>query len=382
MARPTTAFIDSQALLHNALQAKQVAPDSRVFAVVKANAYGHGLLQIAQLLQPLVDAFAVASIEEAVYLRERAISKPILLLEGVFEPDELSLCSQLELSLVVHNSAQLDMLSGVRLAVPVKTWLKVDTGMHRIGFPTTSIKHVLQTLMNSDSVATNVGLISHFANADDHKHPLNQQQIGLFRQIIDEYQFIGDCSLANSAAILTMPASHYQWVRAGLMLYGASPMPGLNAAALNLKPVMTLQTRLIAKLNCRRGDSIGYGSSWTCPEDMPVGVAAIGYGDGYPRHLPTGTPILVNDQQTQLIGRVSMDMISVDLRPCCNAEIGDPVILWGGNLPVEIIAEHADTIPYTLLCGITNRVRRQILPHALNVPPADNIGTLQSSAQL
>lgn len=356
MSRATTALIDLSALRHNLQRVRDTAPGCRIAAAVKANAYGHGLLRVAQALEG-ADALAVACIEEAVALREGGIKKPILLLEGVFEASELPLCSQLSLEIVVHHLTQLEMLEHARLEHPLQVWLKIDTGMHRLGVAPDQVIEIWQRLDACPTVAPGIRLMSHLANADDRNDDYTSHQLQVLREITTGLS--GELSLANSAGVLGWPQTHFDWVRPGLMLYGASPFVDGLGAKENLRPVMTLSTRLISIKHLSRGEPVGYSCTWTCPQEMDVGIAAIGYGDGYPRHAPSGTPVLVNGRQATLIGRVSMDMLCIDLREHPQARVGDPVVLWGKGLPVENIARAASTIPYTLMCGITPRVHFQ-----------------------
>ncbi len=322
-------------------------------AVIKANGYGHGQARVARALDA-ADAFAVACIEEAVTLREAGVHKPILLLEGCFEAAELPLCSLLGFAVGVHDPGQVEMLEQARLERPVSVWLKIDTGMHRLGIAPEQAVAVWRRLRDCPAVAPAIHLMSHLARADERDSDYTLTQLQLFEHL--GRALPGERSLANSAAVLAWPQTHYHWVRPGLMLYGAAPFADTLAEAEGLQPVMTLATRLIAVKRVRRGEPVGYGGGWICPEDMDIGVAAIGYADGYPRHAPSGTPLLVNGRRAALAGRVSMDMIGVDLRGHPDAKVGDPVVLWGPGLPIEWVAQAAGTIPYTLLCGVTARV--------------------------
>ena len=322
-------------------------------AAVKANAYGHGLLRVARALD--ADAFAVASIEEALVLREAGIDRPILLLEGVFEAAELPLCARHGLEIAVHHPEQARMLEMARLERQVRVWLKIDTGMHRLGLEPGIVSAIFQRLRDCPSVCLDLGLMSHLARADERDCDYTLRQIHAFETATAGLP--GVRSLANSAGILGWPQTHFDWVRPGIMLYGASPFVEGLAPEEGLRSVMSFHTRLISIKRLRRGEPVGYGGTWVCPEDLDVGVAAVGYGDGYPRHAPSGTPVLVDGREAALIGRVSMDMITVDLRQHPEARIGDPVLLWGEGLPVERIAGAAGTISYTLLCGVTERVR-------------------------
>ena len=355
MTRPARACIDLHALQHNFQRVRQAAAGSRIMAIIKANAYGHGLLRVAQSL-PGADAFGVASPEEGIALREAGFDRRIVLLEGPFSSDDLVLVSGYRLDVVIHHASQLDMLEQAGLKRPLDVWLKLDTGMNRLGFEPATVAELLARLQAIEQVAS-VRFMTHFACADEPDNDTTRKQSDRFMEALAALS--GEHSLANSAAILAWPDTHADWVRPGIMLYGASPLIEQSAAALDLRPVMTLASNLIAVKPCRAGDAVGYGGDWRCPEDMSVGVAAIGYGDGYPRHAPSGTPVLVNGQQASLIGRVSMDMICIDLRGHDNAAVGDEVQLWGKALPVEEIATAAGTISYELLCGISHRVQME-----------------------
>jgi alanine racemase len=352
MTRPTRARIDLQALQHNFTRVREAAPASRIMAIIKANAYGHGLVAVARAL-PHADAFGVAALEEGIALREAGFDRRIVLLEGLFDADEIHLITGYRLDCVVHHPLQVELLEHSRLRRPLDVWLKVDSGMHRLGFEPGCVSAIHERLRRIDAVAT-IRLMSHFACADDPRDAYTPRQIEIFRQAIAGLE--GERSLANSAAVLGRPDSHQEWVRPGIMLYGGSPLTGRSAADLALLPVMTLESALIAVNMHPQGAAVGYGGEWVCPEAMPVGVAAIGYGDGYPRHAPGGTPVLVNGRRASLIGRVSMDMICIDLRACPAARVGDPVILWGEGLPVDEIAGQAGTIAYELLCRVGTRV--------------------------
>ncbi len=357
------AHINLNSLRYNLDQVRQRAPKSRVLAVIKANAYGHGLIRVANALEG-ADAFAVARLEEAAQLRSAGIQKPIVLLEGVQDVQSLAMASSLSCQIVVHSEYQLDLLclspelKTPALKTPVDVWLKLDTGMHRLGLSPDSFPHVWQSLKENSAVAENIRLMTHLACADELNHPATNKQLALFREITNGID--AERSIANSAAILSWPDAYSEpnqaWVRPGVMLYGVSPFAGKTADEQGLKPVMTLSSSLIGVNLCKKGDAIGYGGIWECPEDMPVGIVAIGYGDGYPRHVDEGTPVLLNGKRVPIVGRVSMDMITVDLRNQPSAQVGDPVILWGEGLPVEEVAQHAGTIAYELLCQVTSRV--------------------------
>ncbi len=354
MGRAVVAEIDSSALRHNLTRVRKIAPGCPVAAVIKADGYGHGLNRAARALSA-AEACAVACMEEALCLREAGFTQPIILLEGFFDPAELELIARHGLISVIHHRWQLQALERVRLPVPIRVWIKLDSGMHRLGFSPEELPEARRRLAESPGVAGEMVLMTHLACADDRDSPATLRQLELFDRLRTATEAV---SIANSAALLGWPAARRGWLRPGIMLYGATPFVDGSGEELGLRPAMTLRTSLIAVNRHRRGEAIGYGGSWVCPEDMPVGVAAIGYGDGYPRHAPPGTPVLVNGRAVPLIGRVSMDMITVDLRSQPQARAGDPVILWGRGLPVETVAEHAGTISYELLCGVArSRVR-------------------------
>lgn len=354
--RPTRALIDMDALRRNLARVREAAPSRRVIAIIKADGYGHGLCRVASALEE-ADAFGVACVEEASLLRAAGVEKRILLLEGFFSAEELSTIARLRLDLVVHNKEQLRQLLDASLDWPAAIWLKIDTGMHRLGFPPEEAREAWYRLAGNHNVAGPVRVFTHLACADDPSDNRTPQQMACFRDALEGVD--AETSAANSAGILSWQETHGDWVRPGIMLYGVSPFMEGTGADHGLSPVMTLSTALLAVNRCRRGDAVGYGATYVCPEDMPVGVAAIGYGDGYPRHAPAGTPVLLNGRRVPLIGRVSMDMITLDLRDQPDARSGDPVTLWGLGLPVEEIARQAGTIAYELLCGVTPRVVRE-----------------------
>ncbi len=362
MTRPIRARINLQALAHNLSQARKAAPDSHIMAVIKANAYGHGVIPVARALAA-ADAFAVASLEEAMQLREAGVRHEIVLLEGVFDPGELELAVTYQLQLVVHCEEQVRWLEKFRSGASVRLWLKVDTGMNRLGFAPDVAQAMWQRLQRLSYVKTG-GLrwMSHLACADDGSDLANDRQLARFADVMRFSASLQgtavEGSLANSAALLTRPDMRFNWVRPGIMLYGASPMLPEHKLNATLRPVMTLESKLIAVHQRHRDDAIGYGHTWTCPEDMPVGVVAAGYGDGYPRHAPNETPLLVNGKPVALLGRVSMDMLCVDLRSQPQAKPGDPVVLWGEGLPVETVAQRVGTISYELFCNLSARVPR------------------------
>ncbi len=355
MTRPVYANIDSAALQHNLSRVRELAPDARIMAIVKADAYGHGLLSSTRALKT-ADSIGLLEVEDAIKLRNEGFTQAICLLEGFSEANEIPLIARYQLETVIHSQWQLEILASVKEKLNLSVWLKVDTGMNRLGFSTSEFTNALSSLETMPCIK-DVAIMSHLANADTPKNPGTVEQLHLFNELTKSSAV--PRSLANSAAILRHPDCHMDWVRPGIMLYGSSPFADASAQGLNLKPVMSLLSRIISIKQCKEGDAVGYGSTWQCPEDMPVAVIACGYGDGYPRHAPTGTPVMVAGQETQLIGRVSMDMITVDLRGLANAAVGSSVELWGENVSVDVVAKRAGTIAYELLCGITARVKRQ-----------------------
>lgn len=354
--RPTQAIIDTAALQHNITIARQRAPHSKLMAVVKADAYGHGAVNIAQVICDDVEAFAVCCIEEAIELREAGIQQPILILEGFFESNELPLIQQYNLQTVIQHSFQIDILRTAKLDKPITAWLKIDTGMGRLGFLPEDFTNAWQQLNDILHINKPLKLMTHLACADELDNSMTAQQIQQFNQLTQGYKT--GKSIANSAGILGWQTAHADWNRMGIMLYGASPF---DKQSYNLQPVMQLQSELISIKHCKKGQTIGYGATWQCEHDSTIGVVAIGYADGYPRHAPSGTPVLINGQQVPLAGRVSMDMLAVDLTQLPHAKVGDKALLWGKNLPVEHIASLAGTISYELLTHINKRVPRSVM---------------------
>lgn len=347
--------LDLDAVRHNLAQVKRYAPNNKIMAVIKANAYGHGMTRVARALEQ-ADGLAVARVDEGVRLRKAGFTQTITVLQGFVCADELQLLLQHQLDAVIHTPQQINILqqqTGTKSTLSI--WLKMDTGMNRLGFKGSDFNAAYSQLMHCDLIKQPINLITHFANADDLLDNKTRRQIDAFNHATQGY--FGQRSIANSAGIIGWPDSISDWVRPGLMLYGCSPFAGKIGADFGLKPVMSLHSRLISVKNLAAGETVGYSGTWQCPIDTRLGVISIGYGDGYHRHTRCGAPVLVNGHRVPLIGRVSMDMITVDLNSQPNAQPGDPVTLWGKDLPVEEIAQHAETIPYTLLCGITQRVQ-------------------------
>ncbi|MDD5321198.1 MAG: alanine racemase [Methylococcales bacterium] len=347
------AVLDLNAAEHNLQKVRSYAPDAKIMAVIKANGYGHGLLRIAEALQN-VDAFAVARVDEGIRLRKAGNKRRIVVLEGFTCAEELDELVKYRLDPLVHSFTQLEILENRTEQEACAIWLKLDTGMNRLGFKPEEFNAAYQRLNQCSIIRHPISLMTHLANADDKQDTTTLKQISLFNDTVGLLP--GQRSIANSAGILAWKEALTDWVRPGVMLYGISPFPDNTGAQLGLKPVMGLHSRLIAVKPISRGDKVGYSGTWICEKPTILGVVAIGYGDGYPRYAKTGTPVLVNGQRVPLIGRVSMDMITVDLETQPKAKPGDPVTLWGAGLAVEEIALCADTIPYTLVCGVTQRV--------------------------
>jgi len=351
MPRPLIARIDTAALAHNLGVARAVAPKAKILAVVKANAYGHGLTRVARALRA-ADGFAVLRLEEAMQLRSEGYTHPIVLLEGFFEPDELAEIARLRLRPVLHRTDQADIIARSKLQHRVDVLVKLNTGMNRLGINPKRLPETLATLRAAPHIG-GITLMTHFASADESGDSVDQQLMR-FNQAI---QGLGlPASLANSAAMLRHPQTHADWVRPGIMLYGASPFAEYTGEDIGLLPVMTLESKLISVQLVRKGEGVGYGGRFIAERDMKIGIVACGYADGYPRHADTGTPILVADQLTRTLGRVSMDMLNVDLTSVPTAHVGSNVTLWGAGLPVEHVASACGTISYELLTALAQRV--------------------------
>ncbi len=337
----------------NLTRIREVAPRSRVMAVVKANAYGHGLVPTALCLAD-ADAFAVARLEEALALRGAGVRKPIVLLEGVFNAEQLAEAARQNLEIVVHEREQLVLLEQAPPGHRFVVWLKIDTGMNRLGFRAAQVDAALASLVSMGERLHELRLLTHFASADEHDSPLTGQQLAQFAVLAQGRSFAR--SLANSAAIFAWPDAQAEWVRPGLALYGVSPFADQVGSALGLAAAMRLVSTVIAVREVLAGETVGYGGTWRATRDSRVAIVAGGYGDGLPRSLPNGTPVLVHGRRAALAGRVSMDMIAVDVTGVDAVQVGDAAVLWGPELPVEEIASHAGTISYELLCGVSQRV--------------------------
>lgn len=371
-----TVEISLPALLHNIKYFKGVAVNSQIMAILKANAYGHGLVEVAKYLQDRVESFGVARLDEALQLRNAGIVRPILLLEGFFSNDDLSLLERYSLQTVVHCPEQIARLKSFKTRYPITVWFKIDSGMHRLGFRgEEALQHLIQ-LADCASVVKPIHITSHFCSADEIKNPYTQSQIEFFEIFLSEVEKnhipIGCKSLAASGGILAWPHSHHDVIRPGIGLYGVSPFSyhtegKATGAQLGLEPVMTLKSELIAVRNHLKGEAVGYNQIWNSARDTKLGVAAMGYGDGYPRNIPAGVPVLINGQRLPIVGRVSMDMTVIDLGPNSTAKVGDEVIFWGPMLPVEEIAALAGFSAYELLTSLTGRT---ILLYKSDINPA------------
>jgi alanine racemase len=350
MSRPIQASIDLAALKNNFAVARRLAASSRVAAVIKANAYGHGVLRVAGAL-PDADAFALLEIQDAVRLREAGIQARIMLLEGVFSAAELALVLRHNFSVMVHSEEQIGWLAELPAGPKLDIFLKFNTGMNRLGFDCHLAPALIRRIRGLPCTRELV-LVSHFADAE------GREGIGAQLEVFRRHVAQADLprSLANSAALLRFPESHGDWVRPGIMLYGASPLAERSAREIGLQAVMTLSSKIIAVQQLRRGDTVGYGGIFSAPGDMRIGVVACGYADGYPRHAANGVPVLVEGVRVPMAGRVSMDMLCVDLSAVPHAGVGSPVVLWGEGLPVEEVATAAGTVSYELLCALAARV--------------------------
>ncbi|MDB6088731.1 MAG: alr [Gammaproteobacteria bacterium] len=353
MSRLIRAAIDTQALRHNLQTIRERARGARVMAVVKANAYGHGLVPTALALAE-ADAFGVARLEEGLALRAAGITQPIVLLEGVFASEHLLEAARHGFDLVVHDMLQIELLEESSSPQRFLLWIKIDTGMNRLGFRPSELATALERIRRLQPAPLEIRLLTHLARADERDNVVTRQQVARFREATQGI----DCttSIANSAGIFGNLPLGCDWVRPGIALYGGSPFGDRTGVELGLRPVMSLETSVIAIRQVPKGETVGYGGAWKAARDSVVAIVAAGYGDGLARNLPNGTPILLNGRRAPLIGRVSMDMIAVDVSELPDAHVGTPVVLWGNGLPVEEIARHAGTIPYELLCGVSQRV--------------------------
>ena len=364
MSRILRACIDRGALRANLAAVRAAAPGARVMAVVKANAYGHGLVATATALGG-ADALAVARIEEGVLLREAGITLPVVLLEGVFTGPQLAEAAHRDFELVVHDASQIALLEAFGRGRRFTVWIKIDTGMNRLGFRPEEFPAALQRLCSLSVPPREIRLLTHLARADERDCAMTAEQVGRLQRILatlpPHATFAGPggrpvTSIGNSAGLLGWPEARGDWVRPGLALYGVSPFPGQVGADLGLQAAMTLETSVIAVRRVPRGETVGYGGAWQATRDSTIAILAVGYGDGVPRHLASGAPVQFGAGRATLAGRVSMDMIAVDATGLPEVRVGDRAVLWGATLPVEQVAAQAGTIPYELVCGVSQRV--------------------------
>ena len=355
MSRLIRAVVDAAAVRHNLRTTRERAvPGARVMAVVKANAYGHGLVLTALALSDDADAFAVARLEEGLALRAAGIAQPIVLLEGVFSPEEVLEAAHQGFDLVVHDPLQVELLEKLQDPHRFNLWIKIDTGMNRLGFRPEEFPAALERVQHLQSPPLQIRLVTHLARADDRDDEETGQQLARFKAATRGLNY--EVSIANSAGIFGDVPMPCDWVRPGLAIYGVSPFGDKNGRELGLHPVMTLKTSVIAMRRVPKGETVGYGGTWRANRDSRIAIIAAGYGDGLARGLQSGTPVAVDGRRAPLVGRVSMDMIAVDVTDLSSTGVGTPVVLWGDDLPVEEVARHAGTIPYELLCGVSQRV--------------------------
>lgn len=358
MARAATATINLNAIRHNYLLAKNTSPENKAVAIIKADAYGHGSAKVAHALEDIADAFGVACIEEAIVLRDAGITLPILLLEGFFTADELDYISQNNLWCAVHSVDQIKTIADAKLSKPIKIWLKMDSGMHRLGIQPDQYEAAYYELKNLPQVEE-VVLMSHFSSADEPQKDTTAEQISCFDAVASKLE--APISLANSAGTMAHATARRDWQRPGIMLYGATPFAEAHELGDQLQSAMTLSSEVIAVRDLQPGDPVGYSGTWVCDKPTRVGTVAMGYADGYPRHAKNGTPVMIDGQRSQIIGRVSMDMLTVDLTDLPEAGVGSTVEFWGDNLKASEVAPYCDTIPYTLFTGITQRVHKKYI---------------------
>ena len=355
VSRPTTLVIEPSALLHNLSQIRRFAPDKKIIAMLKANAYGCGVRHVAPVLDGQVDAFGVACLEEALVIHTMGVQTHCILFQGVFSPDEYNLVSQHQFGCVIHQPHQLQWLLNTPLPNPVKIWVKVNTGMHRLGFKPSELQTVMNALHTCTWVDKNIGLMTHLACSDEPERAENIQQISLFENI--KIPGFSQRSIANSAAIISFPHAPADVIRPGIMLYGVSPFANQTSADLGLIPVMRFMSAISAISHNPPSAQVGYGGTWKSSKPSIIGIVAAGYGDGYPRHISANTPVWIKGREVVVVGRVSMDMLTVDLTDHPDIQLGDSVELWGAHILVERIAKSAGTIGYELLCQTSERAR-------------------------
>lgn len=365
MSRPTRLTIDTTALVHNINKVRLLAPNKSIIAMVKANAYGCGIPKVLSVFEDRIDTFGVACLEEAMQIRRLGSRTTCLLFQGVFHADEWQQAERHHFQVVIHQKEQLQSLLATPLATPIHVWVKVNTGMSRLGFPASDITAVLSALQSCAWVKKPLGFMTHFACADEPNNPFNQYQWQNFQNILRESTLIkGSLSTSNSAAIIALPEMQCDAVRPGIMLYGASPFSHITGTELGLRPVMQLTSCISAIHHLPAHTPVGYGCTWSSSKSSVIGVVPVGYADGYPRVIQSNTPVWIRGQKVPIVGRVSMDMMTVDLtqvikntKNCGDITVGEPVELWGKHIPIEHIAQSAGTICYEIMTHISDRVR-------------------------
>jgi alanine racemase len=350
----TWVEISLPALANNLALAREAAGNSKIMAVIKADAYGHGAVAVAKALSD-ADAFAIARIDEGIQLRNHGIQKPIVVLGGIHSAREVALAIEFQLQPVIHAIADAELLDEFHPATPLPVWLKVDTGMHRLGVPSQHFREALEAIQSKKHLSLQ-GVMTHLSDAEELDGAKNHQQQSLFESLT-EGTAITARSMANSAGILLHPSTHYEWVRPGIMLYGSNPASEENKFTSQLTPVMTFKSKVVSTRRLNAGESVGYNGTWQATTPCTIATIAAGYGDGYPRHATNGTPVLIRNKRYPLAGRVSMDLITVNVGDD-DIAVGETVVLWGEGLPANVIAKSAGTISYQLFCGITPRVKR------------------------
>ena len=361
MGRPTKVIVNRQAIKNNLALANSLAPTSKFVSVIKANAYGHGLIEIAETLADSTDAFGVACIEEAISIRKAGVKNPILLMEGLFTEDELQIASEKNFWLMIENKFHFDALLSAKLSNPIKIWFGIDTGMHRLGFQQNSIYEDIKILESSSNVKKPIVIASHFASADNLRSNFTQIQIDRFDKHMSNIKLNRSAyeeSLSNSAGLIGWVDSHRDWERPGYLLFGNSPFMHSHEVENLLEPAMEFKSKIISVRSVSAGESVGYGQNWTAKRHTKIATVTVGYADGYPRNAKNGTPTLVNNKICPLVGKVSMDMITIDVTDVREVNIGDDVVLWGHDLPVNKVAKYCDSIGWELLSRITSRVPR------------------------
>jgi len=358
MKRAAFAKINLVNLKHNLTTIRKLVNQSKLMAVVKADAYGHGMLQVCKALSD-ADSFSVAYVNEAVELRNSGIKQPLVALQGFSSEEDLKFALKYDIQVVIHHAEQLKILKSVGTVGPLNVLLKVDTGMHRLGFRVEEFNSILTEIKSYLSPSSNLRLMTHLACADDLENQVTLQQLDTFFSLANEHKY--EQSIANSAGILAWPDSHCDWVRPGLALYGINPVKNQAlSSAVDIRPVMSLHAPLISIKQCKKGEKVGYGGDFCCPKDMVIGIIAIGYADGYPRHLKAVPCVAIGKNKAPVVGRVSMDMIAVDLDGI-NVQVGEIVEIWGESISVTEVAEHAETISYELLCATGNSVYKKYI---------------------